>query len=104
MLFRGKVLDMARRATEGFLRGKAEFTGLDEFRGETFSLDFQNEWLLGRRNGEVAVMVPDIVCVMDTVSGEAIGTEVLRYGRSAAPRFRWLRRRPCPSHRRCRAP
>lgn len=80
VLFRGKVQDMERRATEGFLRGKAAFTGLDEFRGQTFSLDFQNEWLLGRLDGEVAVMVPDIVAVMDTVSGEAIGTEVLRYG------------------------
>lgn len=80
LLFRGKVQDMARRATEGFLRGQAEFTGLDEFRGRAFSLDFQNEWLLGRLDGEVAVMVPDIVCVMDSVTGEAIGTEVLRYG------------------------
>ena len=80
VLFRGKVQDMERRATEGFLRGKAEFTGLDDFRGRTFSLDFQNEWLLGRLDGEVSVMVPDIVCVMDTVSGEAIGTEVMRYG------------------------
>ena len=42
VLFRGKVQDMERRATEGFLRGKAEFTGLDDFRGRTFSLDFQN--------------------------------------------------------------
>ena len=25
-------------------------------------------------------MTPDLICVMDTVSGEAIGTETLRYG------------------------
>ena len=36
--------------------------------------------MLGRLDGEVTVMVPDIVCVMDTISGEAIGTEVMRYG------------------------
>lgn len=80
LLFRGKVQDMARRATEGFLRGRAEFLGLDEFRGRGFSLDFQNEWLIGRLDGRPVVTVPDIVCVMDTSSGEAIGTEVLRYG------------------------
>ena len=68
------------RHPEGFLRGKAQFTGLDEFRGRSFSLAFQNEWLLRKVAREVAVMVPDIVAVMDTVSGEAIGTEVLRYG------------------------
>jgi len=80
LLFRGKVHDMARRATEGFLRGKAEFTGLDENRGQHFSLEFQNEWLIGHLDDQVVVTVPDIVCVMDSVTGEAIGTEVLRYG------------------------
>jgi len=25
-------------------------------------------------------MVPEIICVMDTMTGEAIGTETLRYG------------------------
>jgi hypothetical protein len=25
-------------------------------------------------------MTPDLICVLDTVSGEAIGTETLRYG------------------------
>ena len=80
LLFRGKVTDMARRTTEGFLRGKAEFSGLDEYREQSFSLEFQNEWLIGHRDGRVVVTVPDIVCVMDSVTGEAIGTEVLRYG------------------------
>jgi DUF917 family protein len=80
LLFRGKVQDMARRTTEGFLRGRATFLGLDEFRDQRFELDFQNEWLVGWHDGRAVVTVPDIVCVMDTVSGEAIGTEVLRYG------------------------
>jgi DUF917 family protein len=80
LLFRGKVQDMARRTTEGFLRGRAEFLGLDEFKDRRFALDFQNEWLIGRLDGRAVVTVPDIVCVIDTNSGEAIGTEVLRYG------------------------
>jgi DUF917 family protein len=80
LLFRGKVQDMARRTTEGFLRGRAEFVGHDEFRDRRFALDFQNEWLIGRLDDRPLVTVPDIVCVIDTNSGEAIGTEVLRYG------------------------
>lgn len=80
VLFRGKVHDMNRRTTEGFLRGRAVFEGLDEDNGHRFALDFQNEWLVGWRDDEPVVTVPDIVCVMDSVSGEAIGTEVLRYG------------------------
>ena len=83
LLFRGKVADMARRTTEGFLRGTAKLEGLDEYRGQSFELAFQNEWAVGWRDGEPVVMTPDLICVLDSVSGEAIGTETLRYGQRA---------------------
>jgi DUF917 family protein len=80
LLFRGKVADIARRTTEGFLRGTAKLDGLDEWRGSGFDLAFQNEWAVGWQDGIPRVMTPDLICVLDTVSGEAIGTETLRYG------------------------
>ena len=80
VLFRGKVKDVMRRTTEGYLRGRLAIEGLDEHREQTFSLDFQNEFAIGRIDGEVAVTVPDLICVMDSASGEAIGTETVRYG------------------------
>jgi DUF917 family protein len=43
-------------------------------------LDFQNEFTVGAIDGRPEVMTPDLICVLDTVSGEAIGTETLRYG------------------------
>jgi DUF917 family protein len=54
--------------------------GLDAHAGHVFDLDFQNEWAIGREDGEVRVTVPDLICVLDSVSGEAIGTETARYG------------------------
>ena len=80
LLFRGKITDINRRATEGFLRGSATIDGLDEDAGHEFRLEFQNEFAIGLRDGEPAATVPEIICVMDTLSGEAIGTETLRYG------------------------
>jgi uncharacterized protein len=80
LLFRGKIQDIARRATEGFLRGTASLEGLDDWRGHAFALAFQNEFAVGWLDGEPRVMTPDLICVMDTVSGDAIGTETLRYG------------------------
>lgn len=80
MIFRGKVADIARRTTEGFLRGTTKLEGLDEWRGHGFELAFQNEWAVGWLDGEPRVMTPDLICVLDSVSGEAIGTETLRYG------------------------
>ena len=80
LLFRGKVHDVARRTTEGFLRGRARLEGLDDDRGRTFALAFQNEFAVGWLDDVPRVTTPDLICVLDTVSGEAIGTETLRYG------------------------
>ncbi len=79
-LFEGKVLDVERRMTGGYLRGKARFEGLGPDRDSLFDVDFQNEFLIGRQDGEVVVTVPDLICVLDSVSGGAVGTEALRYG------------------------
>jgi uncharacterized protein len=80
LLFRGKIADVARRTTEGFLRGTAKLEGLEEWRGQNFELAFQNEWTVGWLDGGPVVMTPDLICMLDSVSGEAIGTETARYG------------------------
>lgn len=79
-LFRGKVADIDRRTTEGFLRGCARLAGVDEDQPHEFRLEFQNEFAMGWLDGERSVMTPEIICVMDSESGEAVGTETLRYG------------------------
>jgi DUF917 family protein len=81
LLFRGKIVDVARRATEGFLRGRAAIEGLDEDKGARLDIAFQNEWTIAWLNDEPLVMTPDLICVLDTVSGEAFGTETIGYGR-----------------------
>ena len=80
LLYKGKVIDVERRATEGFLRGVARFDGLDEWRGTVLTINFQNEWIVARRDGEAIAMSPDLICVLDSVSGEAVGSETIRYG------------------------
>ncbi|SBV99128.1 conserved hypothetical protein [uncultured Alphaproteobacteria bacterium] len=79
-LFAGKVADLERRTTEGFLRGRARLDGLDGERGETFTLDFQNEFSVGRRGETPVVTTPDLICVIDSDTGEGIGTDALRFG------------------------
>jgi uncharacterized protein len=81
LLFRGKVADVVRRTTEGFLRGRAAIDGLDEDRGSRVEIAFQNEWVVAWRDGTPIAMSPDLICVLDTVSGEAFGTETIGYGR-----------------------
>ena len=80
LLFRGKVVDVARRATEGFLRGILKLDGLDDCRGSAMTINFQNEWIVAWLDGKPIAMSPDLICVLDSVSGEAVGTETIRYG------------------------
>ncbi|WP_105420507.1 MULTISPECIES: DUF917 domain-containing protein [Neorhizobium] len=79
-LFRGKVVDVVRETTGGFLRGKTAIEGIDADKGSRMELAFQNEWAVAFRDGEPVAMTPDLLCLLDTVSGGAIGTESVRYG------------------------
>lgn len=79
-LFTGKVIDVDRTTTGGFLRGSARIEGLDGDRGSTVALEFQNEWAVAFRDGDALAMTPDLICLLDSISGEAIGTETVRYG------------------------
>lgn len=79
-LFTGKVVDVARRTTEGFLRGQARIEGLDANVGQNMVVHFQNEYSVGYLDGVPVVMTPDLICLLDSISGEGIGTDVLRFG------------------------
>lgn len=78
--FAGKITDVDRRTTEGFLRGQAEIAGLGDHRGTSCRLEFQNEFAVCFVDGEVRATVPDIITLLDNESGEAVGTETVRYG------------------------
>jgi len=80
VLFRGKVQDVARETTGGFLRGRTIIEGIDGDKGARVELAFQNEWAVAFRDGKAVAMTPDLLCLLDTVSGGAIGTEAVRYG------------------------
>lgn len=89
-LFAGKLVDVQRRTTGGFARGDLIAEGLGSFRGEWLRVAFQNENLIAWRGrhdlrdpdspADVVACVPDLICVIDTETGEPITTEQLRYG------------------------
>ena len=76
----GKVVDVERRTTKGFVRGQVTIEGLGEDAGRTIRLEIQNEILVALEGEQVHAMVPDIITVIDTESGYAIQTERVRYG------------------------
>ncbi|MDI3477886.1 MAG: uncharacterized protein PWQ59_1411 [Thermoanaerobacterium sp.] len=80
VLFKGKINDVIRRTTGGFVRGEAHIEGIDQYKGETMTINFQNENLIARRNGKVVATVPDLICTVDAHTATPITTEGLRYG------------------------
>jgi DUF917 family protein len=80
LLFTGRVVDILRRTESGFARGTAHILGLGDDVGSTLELRFQNENLVALRDGEVRATVPDLICVLDSETGEPVTTEDLRYG------------------------
>lgn len=83
-VFSGKIVDLERHLRGGFVIGEAKLAGIDAFNGDSASVMIQNENLVFSRNGEVEVSVPDLIIVLDVDSGNAITTEMLRYGQRVA--------------------
>ncbi len=79
-LFRGKVSDINRKTETGFARGVATFDGLNEYKGETLKLRFQNEHLLAQTDERILCVTPDLIAVLDAETGLPITTEGIRYG------------------------
>jgi DUF917 family protein len=79
-LFKGKIGDVMRRTTGGFVRGQAVLSGIDDYRGSKLELHFQNENLIAIRDGKIAATVPDLICTVDAETAIPITTERLRYG------------------------
>ncbi|MEU9125168.1 DUF917 domain-containing protein [Streptomyces sp. NPDC048506] len=78
VVFSGKVVDVDRRTSGGFVRGSAGISAV----GTTSACElvFQNENLVARVDGRTVAIVPDIVTVLHAESGEPITTERLAFG------------------------
>jgi uncharacterized protein len=79
-LVSGKVSDVERRTTSGFVRGSVVIEGLGEDAGRLIRLELQNENLVALERGRVLASVPDLISVLDSETADAIATERIRYG------------------------
>jgi DUF917 family protein len=79
-LGQGKIIDIERRTSGGFVRGSALVEGLAADKGRLFRLEFQNENLVVIEDGEPLATVPDIITLLDIHTGHGIVTEGVRYG------------------------
>ncbi|MEE2717188.1 MAG: DUF917 domain-containing protein [SAR324 cluster bacterium] len=79
-LFEAKVTDVERRTEGGFARGTATLDGIDRHVDSSFQIEFQNEFLIAKKNGEAIISTPDLITLLDIDTGEPVTTESLRFG------------------------
>src|SRR6266436_6308370 len=79
-LVTGKVSDVERHTTSGFVRGSVVIEGLGEDAGRLIRLELQNENLVALERGRVLASVPDLISVLDVETADAIATERIKYG------------------------
>ena len=83
-VFSGKIVDINRdfgsETNKGFTLGSVTLDGIDTYRGQTATLDFQNEWLNLRIDEKVLCLPPDLIAILDPATGEPIRTDIMKYG------------------------
>jgi uncharacterized protein len=79
-LFKGKIVDLDRRAEKGWNKGVVTIQGSDDFGGQSMKIDIQNENLIARIGDRVVATVPDLITVLDQDTSYPITVEALKYG------------------------
>jgi len=72
VLFRGTVNKADWQIEEGFTVGEVTVSGTDLFSGHTYRIWYKNEHIVSWVDDEPDVTVPDLICVLDPKTGEAI--------------------------------
>ncbi|MGR3723318.1 DUF917 domain-containing protein [Abyssibius alkaniclasticus] len=79
-LFHGRITDIERRTVGGFARGRAIIAGVENHLNETMTLDFQNEFLIAEKDGQVLATTPDLITLLEADSGAPVTADSLKYG------------------------
>lgn len=81
ILFEGTIKDdCVFEIKEGFTYGDIIITGKGAFEGQTGNIWFKNENIMAWINGEVAITAPDLICVLESKTGEPITNPNCKYG------------------------
>jgi DUF917 family protein len=82
--FRGETTDFNFSVVDGFTVGHFSVQGSHEFENDNYHIEVKNENLVARRNGEVEVTIPDLICCIDLDSGEPVTNPNHALGRNVA--------------------
>ncbi|MGY4707629.1 DUF917 domain-containing protein [Candidatus Bipolaricaulota sp. J31] len=80
LLFRGRVKGHAWEVSGGFTVGEIHIEGQGEYRSHTYRIWYKNEHIVSWFDDKPDVMAPDLICVLDARTGDAITNPNCREG------------------------
>ncbi len=84
VVFRGQITDCDWRTEAGFTLGSILMSGRGADAGVDYKITLKNENMAAWRNGEVHATVPDLICLIDTKTGQPITNPDYQSGQSVA--------------------
>lgn len=72
LLFQGVISACDAGVESGFTVGFVEVSGVDSCKGDTARIEFKNENMIASINGMLRVTIPDLICVMNMHTNEAL--------------------------------
>lgn len=79
-LFAGKISNVTIKTEGRWNKGICEIMGLGENQGSNMELDFQNEFLMAKKNDEPVAITPDLIVLIDAENAQPITAETIQYG------------------------
>lgn len=79
-LFNGKITDVDRKTSGGFVRGTAKIEGIESDKNKVCTIEFQNENLICLVDNQVTCTTPDLITLIDKETANPLTTEGLKYG------------------------
>lgn len=72
LLLQGDISACEAHIESGFTRGYIEVSGTDSYQGDTARIEFKNENMTASINDKLQVTIPDLICVLNAQTNEAV--------------------------------
>jgi DUF917 family protein len=79
-LFQGKINNVNIVSDGRWNKGVCEIMGLNDYKNSVMALDFQNEFLMAKRDGKAVAITPDLIVLLDAENARPITAETIQYG------------------------
>ena len=84
VMFRGEVSEASWRTQDGFTLGDFALAGHGDYQGQRYDITLKNENMAAWRDGVLDIVIPDLICAIDTKTGAPVTNPNTQIGQQIA--------------------